>query len=194
MVANDSSTGGYLLPVDAGPPYDAELDAIFQKMVVGLTALPGSLVRPRWQPTAPKQPEPGVDWCAIGVMVTTPDAGPAIIHVGAGEGSDVVQRHEEIELLCSFYGPHGSRLANMARDGMYMPQNNDILRANEMGLICVGTVTPAPDMVNQQWVRRYDVSISVRRNAQRVYPTLNLTSAEVAVRTDSGPATKASVS
>src|SRR4051812_9766277 len=55
---NDSSTGGYLSPVVASSALqDAALDALLQQMVAGITGLPGNMVRPRWQPVTPKQPE-----------------------------------------------------------------------------------------------------------------------------------------
>jgi len=187
LVSNDSSTGGYIKPTSGQPLEDADLEDFFQTMLVGLTGLPGALVRPRWQPTPPKQPEPDVDWCAFGVTPSKPDAGPAIIHDGTGTGRDIVQRHEELELMCSFYGPHGSAIAALARDGAAMPQNNGMLRAGNMSVVRTGEIRAAPDLVNQQWVRRYDMTITVRRQIQRIYPTLNFESAEVRITTDTGP-------
>lgn len=184
---NDSSTGGYILPTGDYPPYDAALDAIFQAMIVGITGLPGNMVRPRWQAVAPKQPEPTVDWCAIGVTVISPDAGPAIIHDGTGDGHDLMQRHEEIEVLCSFYGHNAGRYMAMARDGIALPLNNGMLETGGISFVGIGRHVIAPELVNQQWIRRWDLPMTFRRNAERTYPILNLESAEVSVITDSGP-------
>lgn len=176
-MANDSSTGGYLAPADAQPPpEDAVLDALFQQMVVGITGLPGSLVRPRWQPTVPKQPEASVNWCAIGVMDIDADAGPAIQHVPDGDGHDTYQRHEALTLLCSFYGPNGMRYAAQMRDGVGFPQNGGMLQVNEMGLISVGRILARPDLVNETWVKRWDLEIKIRRRVVRTYAVLNLLS------------------
>jgi hypothetical protein len=102
-MANTSATGGLLAPVAEVPPLtDDALDALFQVAVSGITGISGALVRPRWQPTPPKHPEPSVDWCAIGITDITPDDGPSIQHFGAlvgqvGEtGGDDYQRHEYI--------------------------------------------------------------------------------------------------
>ncbi|ALD93470.1 hypothetical protein CR3_4288 [Cupriavidus gilardii CR3] len=187
-MANDSSTGGYLSPAVASPPLeDDALDDLLHDLVAGVTGLPGSLVRPRWQPTVPKQPEPSVNWCAIGVTVQTNDASPAIKHDPTGDGSDVYQRHQDIELLCTFYGPAAKGYAQMLVDGLAIPQNSEQLGLNDMKFVSAGTIRAAPDLVNQQWVRRYDVTVALRRKITRTYPVLNLLSAQVKTETDSVP-------
>ena len=63
---NTSATGGFLL--DRPPPPPAEdIQHALQHMVTVLTDLPGHLVRPRWQPLPPAQPDALTDWVAIGV-------------------------------------------------------------------------------------------------------------------------------
>lgn len=48
-MANNSATGGYLLPLQASPPLeDAELEAVFQGYIAGVSGLPSNLVRTRW--------------------------------------------------------------------------------------------------------------------------------------------------
>lgn len=181
---NDSSTGGVLTPSSPPPLTDASLEAILQQLVVGLTGLPGRLVRPRWQSTTPKQPEPSTNWCAIGVTSITPDANPAILHNAAGGGSDTLFRHEQIEVLLSFYGPQGQQYAAQVRDGFWLPQNNDALKANLMGFVEADVLRSVPELVNQQWVRRYDFSVWLRRQVVRTYPVLNLLSAAVITESD----------
>ena len=173
---NTSASGGYLVPSTTAPDHDAALDRIVQQMVVGITGLAGAMVRPRWQPNPPKQPEPSVDWCAIGVQSVTPDASPAIEHDGAGDGSDTVNRHEYIEFVASFYGPNGLGNATLLRDGFSLPQNVEAIGA--AGLLYVGTspITPAPALVSEQWVRKYDLRLTFRRQVSRTYPVLNLVS------------------
>ncbi|NSX05089.1 phage neck terminator protein [Cupriavidus gilardii] len=185
---NDSSTGGYLAPVAASPPLeDDALDDLLQEMVAGITGLPPTMVRPRWQPTVPKQPEPSVNWCALGITAQENDAGPAIQHDPTGDGSDVYQRHQEIELLCTFYGPGAKGYAQRLVDGLAIPQNSEQLGLNDMKFVSVGTIRAAPDFVNQQWIRRYDVTVALRRKITRTYPVLNLMSAQVKTETDSVP-------
>jgi len=61
--------------VTTSPLMDAALDAVFQALVVGITGLPGTLVRPRWQPVPPTQPSVTTNWAAIGVTTNAADAG-----------------------------------------------------------------------------------------------------------------------
>jgi len=184
---NDSSTGGYLGPAVATPPLeDAELDAVFQQLIVGVTGLPGPMVRPRWQTTVPKQPEPSVNWCALGVTVLPPDAGPAITHNPTGDGTDVYVRHQTINVLASFYGPNCGQNSQMLLDGLAIPQNLEQLKANDMQSVTEGDRRAAPDFLNQQWIRRYDVTLVFSRKITRTYAVRNLNSAGASVQTQNG--------
>jgi hypothetical protein len=183
-MANDSSTGGYLSPAVASPPHeDDALTAIFQQMIVGITGLPGSMVRPRWQPTVPKQPEPTVNWCALGITVQALDDGPTIIHNGAGNGSDTYIRHEQIDVLASFYGPNAMQYAQQLADGLAIPQNLEQLKAQDMNSVDTGEIRAAPDLVNEQWIRRYDMQLTFRRKITRSYAVLNILSAQGTIQT-----------
>lgn len=179
-MANDSTTGGYLAPEDApAPAEDADLDALFQAAVRDVTGLPGALVRPRWQPTMPKQPEPSVNWCALAVTLITPDDGPAIEHLPQGDGAEQVVRHEELEVLTTFYGPQAQGFAARLRDGISLPQNMEALQTSAIGLTEVGRIRTAPELVNQQWIRRCDLVLYFRRKVTRVYPIRHIVAADV---------------
>lgn len=181
----DSSTGGYLSPAVASPPLeDDALTAIFQQMIVGITGLPGNMVRPRWQPNPPKQPEPTVNWCALGIAVQTLDDGPAIVHNGAGNGSDTYIRHEQIDVLASFYGPNGMQNAQLLSDGLAIPQNLEQLKAQDMNSVDTGQIRAVPDLINEQWVRRYDIELTFRRKITRSYNVLNTLTAQGTVQTN----------
>ncbi|HDR8938733.1 hypothetical protein QZM42_29545 [Burkholderia vietnamiensis] len=183
---NDSSTGGYLAPaVDAPPAEDDALDNLVHDLIAGVTALPPDLVRPRWQAKVPKQPEPSVDWCAFGVQEQEPDAGPAIQHDGTADGHDTYIRHQDIDVPCTFYGPRAKGYAQRLADGLAMPQNREQLQLQDMAFVGVGPIRAVPDLVNQQWVRRYDMTVTLRRKITRTYLVLNLKSATVATTTDS---------
>ncbi|MCY1284136.1 hypothetical protein D9M70_330300 [compost metagenome] len=182
-MANTSGTGGYLSPEGTPTPADETLEDILQSMVAGITGLPGKYVRPRWQPGNPKQPEPTVNWCAIGVMHTRSDANPAIEHDGTGDGEDQYQRHQEVILLTTFYGPNAQGYAQILADGIYVPQNSEAMRAKNMAFVEVGEIIAAPELINQQWVRRYDLRIRLRRKIERTYPVLNILSADTPVST-----------
>lgn len=186
-MANTSATGGYLAPTAPVPPDDDALDDLLQELVAGVTGLPGDMVRPRWQPTVPKQPEPSENWCAMGIPVQANDASPAIQHNGDGDGNDEYVRHQQIDLLCSFYGPAAKGYAQRLADSMSIPQNSEQLALNGMKFVSASDIQPAPALINQQWNRRYDLTLTLRRKITRTYPVLNLLSAEVQSTTDSVP-------
>jgi hypothetical protein len=181
---NDSSTGGYLLPgfTPAAPSTDLALDGIFQALIANVTGLPGNLVRPRYQQTPPQEPCTTDTWAGVGVISIRPDDGPRITH---SESGDTVNRHEIIEVLASFYGPAGQQYATMARDGIGLPQNMEALNALNIGLTEFGPLRSVPELINQQWRRRYDFSITFRRQVLRTYPILDIASSQSVITTDS---------
>lgn len=183
-MANTSATGGELLPASVSvPDFDLELDKALQPVVSGVTGLSGDLVRPRWQPTHPRMPEIGIDWCAIGVIDVQPDDNPAMMHDPAGEGHDDLIRHEVLTVLASFYGPHAARHAGLLRDGLYVAQNREPLDAAGIGLVSTDSIRMVPALVNEQWQRRADISITLRRIVRRSYPVLNILSAPGSIDT-----------
>jgi hypothetical protein len=184
-MSNTSASGGYLSPTVASPPLeDADLDAVFQRAIVGVTSLDGTLVRPRWQVTPPKQPDPTVNWCAFGVIDFDVDDGPAITHVSTGDGSDHYVRHEDITLACTFYGPLSQRFAALTRDGLTIPQNLEALKNDGLAFIECMDIRSVPELVNQQWIKRYDLFVRFRRQIQRTYQVLNIISADPIIVND----------
>lgn len=180
---NTSATGGYLSPASSpAPAEDAALDAILQQLIVNLTGLPGNMVRPRWQETPPQEPCLTDNWAAIGVTTISPDGyTPSITHSASG---DTLTRHEKIEVLASFYGPSGQMNAAMARDGIFIDQNMEALKALGFGFVDVGPIRSVPELTNQRWRRRYDFTLTLRRKVVRVYPVLDLASAELVINSD----------
>lgn len=178
-MSNTSATGGYLAPSSALPPEDDAFDNVIQALVVGVTALPGNLVRPRWQPTPPPQPESTVNWCAIGVKEEDVQRGRAqITHDGAdngGLGSDTLQVNDEVEVLASFYGPNARQFANLFRDGLQVPQNREALALQ--GYRIPQMPTPGlfiPEIINQVTYRRVDMTFRITRANVTVWPIENL--------------------
>ncbi len=174
----DSSTSGYLVPTGGAPAEDANLEAIVQRMVVGLTGLPGSMVRPSWQVNVPQQPEPATNWVSIQIQSITPDDNPAVVHDPVAQ-TDTLYRHVEIEVLLSFYGITGQQYASQARDGFWLTQNNDMLKAVNMAFVGAAPIRSVPEFFNNQWIRRFDFLITLRRQVVRTYSILNLVSATI---------------
>lgn len=190
---NDSSTGGPLPP--AGPPAPAPLEGatlndFLQGWVVGITGLPGNMVRPRWQTEPPDIPDAGTAWASIGITERTADEFPAVVHVGDGNGVDQLQRHEQFTLLCSFYdtGTDGQadNYAALLRDGTAIAQNRELLTTNGMALVSVGEAIAVPSPVKTIWLYRVDLPVILRRVIVREYPVLNVQSTVATVSADNG--------
>lgn len=176
MSGNTSSTGGFIAPA-ASPVVleDTALTDLLQAMVVGITGLTASLVRPRWQPVPPTQPSVTTTWCAIGITDRTPDPGTAWVgHDPTGDGTDQMQRHEVLTVLLSFYGPNAAAMAGRLGDGLYIAQNRETLYHAGAGLVDVGASLTFGELVNGQFVSRCDMPITVRRVRARIYPVENL--------------------
>lgn len=180
---NNSSVAGFLTPNSSPAPLeDADLDDFFQSMVVGITGLSEANVRPRWQREPPTQPEADVDWMAVGVVDETPDTFAVVRHSQTDDPLapvDELQRHEDLDVLVTSYGPNARRNIKLLADGLMIEQNLAVLTANGMGLVETGRVVAVPDFVKDQWIRRFDVHIIVRRNVTRTYNILDINSARV---------------
>lgn len=188
----DSATGGFLAPTTS-PTEDAALADLLQAWVVGMTGLPATMVRPRWQPIQPVQPEITENWCAIGVLSETPDAGlPYMRHDGAaasGTGESVMLRWWTIEVLASFYGPAAAANATRLSDGAYVGQNRQTLESAALVLIGAGGIVVAPELFQTQWVQRVDLPLTFARQVRRAYQIRNILSSAGQVATDRGAIT-----
>lgn len=166
----------YKLPTSTDPiPHGLNLTQFIQTVLVGVSGIDGTLVRPEWQSAPPKAPDVFVDWIAFGIKNLVPDANG---YLDVNEDEETVsQRHEELEIDCSLYGPNGITLAELIRDGFQIPQNRWGLQSANMDFTSVGAATNVPDLYNERWVGRVKMSVFLRREVRRVYPILTLVSA-----------------
>lgn len=173
---NDSTAPGYLTPAGAGPAYDEGLEREISRWIRGLTGLPAKLVYPRW--TDPQQaiPKNGTTWCAFGVTGIQEDFNPAYMQ---GAESAEQWSHETVSVIVCFYGPAGLTAATQFRDGMLLAQNNDELNRAGLTFMQQGRILNLPELINNQWVRRYDLSVDLRRKIIREYGIKTLASAPV---------------
>lgn len=179
---NDSSTGGFLSPVQPTPPIeDSALETFLQTMIAGITGLAADMVQPYPQTTTSPPPATDVDWCSFIVTGFTQDANAALVHQSANDGSDTYTRHEDIDIACRFYGAHAGQNAGVLRDGLYVPQNREQLQLNDFALLNVSGYVAAHDLLDQQVRRRFDITVRLRRKVTRTYRVLNLNSAQTSV-------------
>lgn len=183
----------FTITIPPQPSEDEALDLIFQTLVAGVTGLDGTRVRGMWQNPPPKQLEVGVNWCAVGVLGSRPEAsagtyiqhlsGPNVVNDQTG---DLLVRHEGLEVLASFFGPNAKKYSGIMRDGLFEDQNREALRIVDIAFVGTEPQRAAPDLVNQQWIRRWDLLMNFNRKVQRVYTVANIVSAVVKILDDSG--------
>jgi len=172
---NTSATGGYLSELPAPVPLTGPaLNKLLQVMVATITGLDLTLVRPRWQPMPANQPQASTNWCGIGVTDNDPDDNAAILH--QPDGRDVLLRHERLVVRASFYGPDCNDLGCQLRDGLYVAQNREALQLANIGFTDAKGPTRVAEAVNNQWIDRCDITITLSRQIVRAYPIFNLAS------------------
>lgn len=172
----------YILPSSTTPVSGKlTLTQFIQTVMVGVSGLPGPLVRPKWQPEAPKQPDILTNWMAIGIDVASPDA-----NAWLGVNSDTtsqMQRHELLDISCSIYGPEALETYRLIRDGFQVPQNREALFHANMGFVEISPGRKIPDLVHERWVNRIETNVFLQREIQRVYSVPTLQSAEGVIHT-----------
>jgi hypothetical protein len=176
--------------VPAAPLEDDALDAVLQAMVVGITGLSGDLVRPRWQVVSPKQPERDVNWCSIGVITSTPDDNPVVQHLSGlsvnDQAGDLLQEHEELEILVSFMGPLCKTNLGIFRSGVRLATNIQVLKSVGLYFKEIEEGRAAHELINQYWIRRWDSTLIFKRMVSRVYGVPNIVEANIHLFDDSG--------
>ena len=146
--SSQTSAPAYVLPLPGQQlPGNLTQSQFIQTVFAGVSGLPGPLVRPDWQPNPPKQPDGTVDWMGLGIESSTPDAN-SYVGLDADENF-VMQRHEDLEIVCQIYGPNALATARLIRDGFQVPSNIGALRYANMGFVEVKQARRQPDLVNE---------------------------------------------
>jgi hypothetical protein len=157
------------------------------------------MVRPYWQTESPDVPDEGVAWAAFKITRRPSDQYPFVGRLpNAPEaGGDTLQRHEQLDILTSFYdtGSVGldqnqDQLADyysaLLRDGLLVPQNREPLFVLGMGLVKTGDVVTVPVIFKKRWQYRVDFDWTIARQIDRFYPVQTITSVTGDIYTDGG--------
>lgn len=172
----DSRAPGYLTPIGPLALYDDELLDFLQPIILGVSGYPDpTLVRPGWQaPDVPNQPETAVDWCAFRVAEMREDTFHYEGHVDSGDGYDLVESSEEIDVLISCYGPRSQSFARVLKQGFWLDQNRAPLLAVRMDVLYVSNPVTLPALLHGKWLRRVDLKVTLRRYLSTKYGVLTL--------------------
>jgi hypothetical protein len=183
-MANTSATGGYLTPNYAiTPTIDDDFIDTIQEMVCGVSGIDGHLMFPRWQLDPPAMPDYTVTWGALGVVERRAETYASTLHVSEGDGHDILIRQEDVDIMISFYGPSGATHALQLREGLQIKQNVEILYDHGIAFVETSDVASTAEYVNQRWMGRYDITLTVRRLIQLIYGIQNVLSAQGVVTT-----------
>ena len=168
---NTSATGGYLQ--DVTPPAEGvALRRFIGELLRGVTGLPGDLVRPSWQENPPPMPAFGTDWLAYGVTARRVEAGePWQAEMADGSGA-ALRRHEMLDVQVTAYGTNAEAILASLRDGLDVAQNREQLFLAAVTVADCGQIVHAPELVNNRWWNRADMTITLRREVRREYPIL----------------------
>ena len=101
-------------------------------------------------------------------------SGPTL--TGGAVNGNIMQRHEEVEVQCAFYGPDCEEYSAIVRDGLQLSQNLEALRSVNMGFVGTSAAMQVPDLTNERWVDRFEMTVTFRREILRSYPILSLAS------------------
>lgn len=172
-MATNSSTRGFLAPLSE-PVYGDALDDVFHDLLVGITGIANDLVRPRWQPEPPNQPDFSATWVAFGVTITQGDVFSYQAHDPSAGGFNVVERDEVLTVLQSYYGPNGQAAAQRFNAGIQVEQNRDTLTAVGIKFVECQEINQLPALLKEKWVRRFDCRTIYRRRVRSTYPILDL--------------------
>ncbi|HKS34805.1 MAG TPA: hypothetical protein VJS14_13860 [Enterobacteriaceae bacterium] len=181
-MSNDSTEPGYLTPVGEAPEYDQELERQISRWICGVTGMDVKKVFPRWTDPQQSIPVNGVTWCGFGITTMPGPVTPANVQVSETESEQWTW--ENITVLCCFYGPQGAGMAARFREGISVEQNQTALRrAAGLSLQEFGTIYNLPELINKQWVRRYDLTVTLSRKNTRTYNIQSLVDGNVTITT-----------
>jgi len=168
---NTSATGGYLTQTASSLDGQA-LRRFLQSVIVGVTGLGATFVRPMWQQNPPPIPSIDVDWCGFAITSQRHESGA--YHEQLDIGGSNILRHEDVDLLCAFYGPNCLINAGTLRDGVEMiSQNREQLLLSGMGIKGFSDITHAPELVNDRFFDRADITMTIARQIRRSYDILH---------------------
>ncbi len=137
---------------------EIQVQNVLHTLLVGLSGLDKTLVRPAYQPKPPKTPDLDVTWCAFDISDDTEDAAQMI------QGVDQAQIHTEdvLSVRITVYGPGSRDLCKQIKRGLHVPDNLVWLRRHHMALVSIGTIVRLAEEHGGTWLARSDLPLTLR--------------------------------
>lgn len=178
---NDTTRPGYLTAVGAMPIYDEALEQALSQWILGISGLPDGAVIIEYINPQPGPP-PDANWCSFSLTEFQYQANP--VSVTKDADADYFRQVESAVVRCRFYGPGAQGYASAFRSGLFVSQNNAELNRIGFTFGDVGNLIATPEFINNQWQRRYDLSVTLRRQTEREYGIKSFLSTPVQISGD----------
>ena len=166
---NDTTRPGFLTPLGASPHYDDALDADLSGWIVGVSGLPPEMVMAKWSDPPPATPEAGITPKKSGNRLSA----RAIKAAGHVNGLDALKHALVVVLRVE---ERRFRLLHIS-----VPQNNAELNRLGLTFLQCGDITPDPEFINNQWLRRYPLTVALKRSIARRYGIRSILSSAVKI-------------
>ncbi|GHV49918.1 hypothetical protein FACS1894216_01160 [Synergistales bacterium] len=173
---NTSATGGYLS--ETGAITRIQLENLWHDVIAGLTGIPGKFVRPAFQEDPGATPGSAATWAAFQIKNDDANNYPHEQHYGEGDGESVVYDQTGKNVLISFYGADADDKADIFRRALHIRQNRDALRASGVAVTWVDAPMQMPELVNDKWLRRVDLTVHAVIDIAGAYQIRNLLRAD----------------
>lgn len=176
-MGNDTTTAGWLTPTSAPPDNDQTLEKKLTQWIQGVSGLEEGKVVPRWSATAPSPFPANTNGCAFEVVSINDEGYPAFEN--QTDDSAEMWRYQQIECMTSFFGPDSQSIGSQFRDGLNISQNNAELNRLSLSLGEFTALISAVELGDDPAIRRYDMTIYLRRKLIRTYGVKSILSASV---------------
>ena len=114
-------------------------------------------------------------------------AQPMVFYYGSVDGrTSYAETHSQwmLTVLLSFYGPKARGNAGLFRDAVMVQQNLEVLALSNIYFQSIETMRIVPDLRNEQWMHRADITLMLVRGVVRTYPIRSLTSAVTTIQVE----------
>ncbi|SPP31657.1 hypothetical protein ARAF_0799 [Arsenophonus endosymbiont of Aleurodicus floccissimus] len=88
-------------------------------------------------------------------------------------------QHETLTCIASFYGKNDMVYVARFRDGIMLSQNNAELNKSNLTLGSYSQINAFLELINNQWVNRFDIIVHLRRKVVCRYHIKSVTDAHV---------------
>lgn len=173
-MSNDSTVAGFLTPTGDAPAYDAQMNVQIIRWVTGLTGLPEALI---FTASAQTPPDSASTWCEFEIEMVEADV--CALHIQHREESASQRVQETVTVMLRFCGTAGLGTAAQLRDGVKVNQNNAALNAEGFTFHRASPIVFEPLLINTQWLRRYELHVTLIREITRDYAIKMLVDAPV---------------